>query len=102
LSTGKIYSADDMLALGVVDAVVDRGQGEAEVSALVKRSGRSRNGLVGIAGARRRVAGITYQELMDVVHLWVDGALRLTSRDRKLMQRLVSRQNDMLVSSQIH
>jgi DSF synthase len=102
LSTGKIYSADDMLALGVIDAVVDRGQGEAEVSALVKRSGRSRNGLVGIARARRRVAGITYQELMDVVHLWVDAALRLTSRDRKLMQRLVSRQNDMLASGQIH
>ncbi len=102
LSTGKIYSADDMLTLGVIDAVVDRGQGEAEVSALVRRNGRSRNGLVGIAGARRRVAGITHQELMDVVHLWVDAALRLTSRDRKLMQRLVSRQNDMLASSQIH
>ena len=102
LSTGKIYSADDMLALGVIDAVVDRDQGEAEVSALVKRYGRTRNGLVGIAGARRRVTGITYQELMDVVHLWVDSALRLTSRDRKLMQRLVSRQNDIIASSQIH
>lgn len=102
LSTGKIYSADDMLALGVIDSVVDRGQGEAEVAALVKRNGRSRNGLAGIAGVRRRVNGITYQELMDVVHLWVDAALRLTNRDRKLMQRLVSRQNDMLASSQIH
>ena len=102
LSTGKIYSADDMLALGVIDAVVDRGQGEAEISALVKRNGRNRNGLVGIAGARRRVTGITYQELMDVVHLWVDAALRLTGRDRKLMQRLVSRQNDILASGQIH
>ena len=102
LSTGKIYSADDMLALGVIDSVVDRGQGEAEVTALVKRNGRSRNGLVGIAGARRRVNGITYQELMDVVHLWADAALRLTGRDLKLMQRLVSRQNDMLASSQIH
>jgi len=39
---------------------------------------------------------------MDVVHLWVDAALRLTSRDRKLMQRLVSRQNDILASAQIH
>jgi DSF synthase len=102
LSTGKIYSADDMLALGVVDLVVDRGQGEAEVAALVKRNGRSHNGLVGIAAARRRVNGITYQELTDVVHLWVDTALRLTNRDLKLMQRLVSRQNDMLTSSQIH
>jgi len=102
LSTGKIYSADDMLALGVVDCVVDSGQGEAEVAALIKRNSRSRNGLVGIAAARRRVNGITYQELMDVVHLWVDAALRLTSRDMKLMHRLVSRQTDMLASGHVH
>ena len=102
LSTGKIYSADDMLALGVVDCVVDSGHGEAEVAALIKRSSRSRNGLVGIAAARRRVNGITYQELMDVVQLWVDAALRLTSRDMKLMQRLVSRQTDMLASAHVH
>jgi DSF synthase len=102
LSTGKVYSADDMLALGVIDRVADTGQGETEVAALVKRNSRTRNGLVGIAGARRRVNGITYQELLDVVHLWVDAAARLTSRDLKLMQRLVSRQTDMLASSQLH
>jgi DSF synthase len=102
LSTGKIYSADDMLALGVVDVVVGRGEGDAEVAAAIKRSSRSRNGLVGIAGARRRVNGITCEELMDVVRLWVDAALRLAPRDLKLMQRLVSRQTDMLASSQIH
>jgi len=102
LSTGKLYCADDMLALGVVDCVVDTGQGEAAVAALIKRNSRSRNGLVGIAGARRRVNGITYQELSDVVQLWVEGALRLTCRDLRLMQRLVSRQNDMLASTRVH
>jgi DSF synthase len=102
LSTGKMYSADDMLAMGVIDLVVERGEGHAEVAAVVRRNSRSRNGLVGIAGARRRVNGITYQELMDVVLLWVDAALSLTNRDLKLMQRLVTRQNDMLASSQIH
>jgi DSF synthase len=102
LSTGKIYSADDMLAMGVIDCVVESGRGEAEVAALVKRNSRSRNGLVGIAGARRRVNGITYQELMDVVHLWVDAALQLTARDMKLMHRLVSRQNDIRASGRLH
>ena len=91
-----------MLAMGVIDLVVDRGEGEAEVAAVVRRNSRSRNGLVGIAGARRRVNGITYQELMDVVYLWVEAGLRLTNRDLKLMQRLVTRQNDILASSQIH
>jgi DSF synthase len=102
LSTGKIYSADDMLALGVIDYVVESGQGEAELASLIRRLSRSRNGLVGIAAARRRVNGIAHQELLDVVHLWVDAALRLTSRDLKLMQRLVSRQNDITASHQIH
>ena len=38
LSTGKLYSADDMLALGVVDCVVDTGQGESAVASLVNET----------------------------------------------------------------
>ena len=33
ISSGKIYSAEEMLALGVVDAVAEDGQGEAGVAA---------------------------------------------------------------------
>ena len=102
LSTGKTYTADDMLKLGIIDCVVDTGQGEAEVTALMKRRSRSRNGMMGISSVRRRVNPVTFQELLDVVHLWADCALRLTSRDLKLMQRLVSRQNDMTAPGQVH
>jgi DSF synthase len=102
LSTGRIYSADDMLQRGVIDYVVEPGQGEAEVAALIRRLSRNRNGMAGIAAARRRVNGITYQELLDVVHLWVDAALRLTSRDLKLIQRLVARQNDVAAPGMLH
>ncbi|MCC7547650.1 MAG: crotonase/enoyl-CoA hydratase family protein [Burkholderiales bacterium] len=102
LSSGKIYSADDMLALGVIDLVVDPGSGEAEIAALARRQSRSRNGLSAIAAARRRVNGIAYEELMDVVRLWVEAALRLTGRDLKLMQRLVTRQNDIRPPASVH
>lgn len=102
LSTGKIYTADDMLANGVIDYVVDSGQGEAEVAGLIRRLARCRNGLAGIAATRRRVNGVTYDELLDVVDIWVDAALRLTSRDLKLMQRLVARQNEMAGPLQVH
>lgn len=102
LSSGKIYSADDMLALGVIDLVVDTGAGEAEIAALAKRQTRSRNGLVALAAARRRVNGIAYEELIDVVRLWVEAAMRLNSRDLKLMQRLVTRQNDIRPSGSVH
>ncbi len=92
ISSGKIYAADDMLELGAIDSVVDSGQGEAQVNALVERSARSRNGLQGLAAARRCVERVTHDELVDVVQVWADCALRLTARDMKLMQRLVGRQ----------
>jgi DSF synthase len=95
LCSGRLYSADDMLARGVVDLVVDTGRGEAEVAALIRSRNRNRNARAGLAAARRRVQKVDYEELLDVVEIWVDTALNLNSRDLKLMHRLVLRQNDM-------
>ena len=91
-----------MLALGVVDAIAEDGQGEAEVAALIKRRARMRNGLAALAATRRRVHSITFEELLDVVQIWVDAALRINLRDLKLMQRLVSRQNGLNEPQQVH
>jgi DSF synthase len=99
ITSGKVYSADDMLAMGVVDRVVGPGQGEAEIAGLIRSRSRSRNAMVGLAAARRRVHKLDYQELLGVVEVWVDTALNLSHRDLKLMQRLVSRQNDVTVTS---
>ena len=102
LTSGAIYSAEQMHELGVIDRVVEDGQGEAEVAALIKGRTRMRNGLYGIAAARRRVQRIELSELVDIVEIWVDCALRLNSRDLKLMQRLVSRQSGLAESQQVH
>jgi DSF synthase len=102
ISSGKVYSAEEMLALGIVDAVAEDGQGEAEVANLIKRRTRSRNGLQALAATRRRVHSITFEELLDVVQIWVDAALRINLRDLKLMQRLVSRQNGLNEPQQVH
>jgi DSF synthase len=102
LTSGTIYSAEQMREMGVIDRVVDDGQGEAEVAALIKSRARMRNGLYGIAAARRRVQKIELAELVDIVEIWVDCALRLNSRDLKLMQRLVSRQSGLAESQQVH
>jgi len=95
ITSGKIYSAEEMAALGVIDCVTDDGNGEAGVADLIRRRGRSRNGLAALAAARRRVHRVEFSELLDIVQIWVDSALRLTPRDLKLMQRLVSRQNGL-------
>jgi DSF synthase len=102
ISGGRIYSAEEMLKLGVIDEVADTGAGEPAVEALVKRRQRSRNGLAALAATRRRVHRIEFSELLDVVQIWCDAALRLNPRDLKLMQRLVSRQNGLHEPQQIH
>jgi DSF synthase len=102
ITSGRIYSADEMLTMGVVDIVTDDGTGEDEVNALIKRRSRSRNGLAALAATRRRVHKITFEELMDVVQIWVDSALQLNMRDLKLMHRLVSRQNGLGDTQQVH
>src|SRR5688500_10214927 len=45
ISSGKIFSSEEMLAMGVVDAIAEDGEGEAEVAALIKRRARMRNGM---------------------------------------------------------
>ena len=102
ITSGKIYSAEQMATMGVIDTVVEDGQGEAGVTAFIKQRSRSRNGLAGLAQARRKVHRLEFKELLDIVEIWVDSALRLTPRDLKLMQRLVSRQNGLTDSHQIH
>ena len=102
ITSGKIYSAEEMAGLGVIDVVADDGAGEEAVGEFIRRRTRSRNGLAGLAAARRTVHRLEFKELLDVVEIWVDSALRLNPRDLKLMQRLVSRQNGFNDSHQIH
>jgi DSF synthase len=102
ISSGQIYSAQQMMEKGVVDVVVDDGEGETGVAALIEKRKRSQNGFAALARTRRRVHRIDYDELIDVVKIWVDSALRLNIRDLKLMQRLVSRQNGLGESQQVH
>lgn len=102
ITSGRIYTASEMLNMGVVDILAEDGAGEDEVNSLIKRRSRSRNGLAGLAATRRRVHRITFEELLDVVQIWVDSALHLNVRDLKLMQRLVSRQNNLGEAPQIH
>jgi DSF synthase len=93
IMSGQIYSAEQMHDMGVVDVVAEDGEGDAALADLVRRRGRQFNSYTAMAAVRRTVKPVSFEQLMDVVEIWVDAALRLTPRDLKLMQRLVGRQN---------
>jgi DSF synthase len=93
ITSGNIYTARQLYDMGVVDVLAPDDCGEAAVHSFVKKHARSANGRRAIEMIRREIDPVTHEELMRVVGIWADAALRLTERDLKMMDRLVRAQN---------
>lgn len=91
--SGKIYSAEELYEMGVVDVLAEDGQGEYVLNQWVKKNHRSLNSFQAINRAKQRVNPLTIEELHDITEIWVDAALRLDERNLKVMDRLVRAQN---------
>ena len=91
--SGRLFLAEELHELGVVDVLAERGEGEMAVHDYIRREARSRNGALALRSVRDEIQPISYAELMRVTEIWVDAALRLESKDLRMMERLVSRQS---------
>ncbi|MDP2266081.1 MAG: crotonase/enoyl-CoA hydratase family protein [Thiobacillus sp.] len=90
--SGRLFLAEELHALGVVDVLAEPGEGEMAVQQYIRREARSRNGALALRSVRDEIQPISYVELMRVTEIWVDAALRLETKDLRMMERLVSRQ----------
>jgi DSF synthase len=90
--SGKLYTAEELYDMGVVDILVDEDEGEMAVYDYIKRENRARNGFRAMRKVRDYCNPVTYKELADIVEIWVDTVLKLDKRDLRMMERLVSRQ----------
>jgi DSF synthase len=93
ISSGATYSARQLLEMGVVDIVAADGSGEAAVSTFIASHSRSSNGRRGIEAVAREIQPLKHEELVRIVDIWADAALRLGERDLKLMDRLLRAQS---------
>ncbi|BBE72488.1 crotonase/enoyl-CoA hydratase family protein [Oharaeibacter diazotrophicus] len=93
--SGRIYTAEEMHAMGIVDEVVDDGAGEAAVSAYL-RDRQSHVVRSTLYKVRQRVAPISLAELRDVTDLWVDAIMRLAPADLRRMEHLQQAQGRRL------
>jgi DSF synthase len=98
ITNGRMYKAEELYDLGIVDVLANRGDGRASVEGFMRQYARAPNGRRAMREARERIAPVSYRELIDVVEIWVDAALRLEKRDLRLMQRLVRAQDQNAVS----
>lgn len=95
IMSGKIYSSDELFDMGIVDVLAEKGEGELAVYNYIKSANRQSNSYKAMRKVKDICNPITYQELIDIVHVWVDAAFNLTERDLKMMERLIKRQNSV-------
>ena len=90
--SGRLYTADQLLRRQLVDLVVEDGEGEAAIEAVVRAVTPRLRGTLAALEARRLAAPITYEALMQIVEQWTEAAMTLTDRDLRLMERLARAQ----------
>lgn len=95
--SGKTYTADEMLEMGLFDQVVEPGEGKEAVQRYIDESQRKFAGLMSVYSARRRVNPVTLDEMMDIVDLWVDAALTLDDSMLRRMEILVRAQKRQMM-----
>jgi DSF synthase len=90
--SGRLYEAQELEELGLVDLVVDEGSGPAAVREYLERNRRRHGTLLALSRVRQRCQPVTYEELIDVTDVWVETALGLDEADLRRMEHLVRAQ----------
>jgi DSF synthase len=90
--SGRLYTAAELMERGLVDMVVDDGEGEAAIDEVVRTVEPRLRGTLAALEAQRLAAPIAYETLAAIVDQWAEVALTLTNRDLKLMERLARAQ----------
>ncbi len=96
--SGRVYSAEELHDMGIIDFLAKKGEGVESVCRLIKQHEKSGNSRKSLLKIRRLVNPIKYQELIDIGNLWVDAALSLSERELRVMKRLV-RSQDKIAST---
>jgi len=89
LTNGKIYTAQELHRLGIVTILAEPNEGQKTLDKFIQKESRLFNGTQAIRSAKNIYNNIDYLELLDISKVWVEAALKLKSKDLKLMKQLV-------------
>lgn len=93
--TGKILSAEQLYELGLVHILAEPGQGVVAVNKFIRKNGARHAAQLQMHRASKRANSIPFEELSDIVWLWVDACLQLEDHNQQVMRRLVGAQSKM-------
>ena len=99
IMSGKIYTAEQLFEMGVVDILAEKGCGREEILKYIERAEKTPNSYEAMRRVKDYCNPVSYQELIDITAIWVDAALKLTERDLQIMSHLLHRQVSKFVNS---
>ena len=93
ISSGNPIEATQLYKMGVITVLAEDGYGEMAVMEYIELNANKMKGLRAMHKARHICNPIRKDELLKIVHDWVDTALCATDRDLRFMKALVHKQN---------
>jgi DSF synthase len=93
IMSGRLYSAEELYEMGVIDILADGRTAQEELQHFLRKADKTRTTRTALLRMRERIHPITYEELLDIANLWVESALSLPDKDLRMMERLVRAQN---------
>lgn len=96
---GKVHTAEELYEMGIVDILVEDGQGEAAIVEYTQRHRRRFAAERAVYRARNIANPLELQELLDITLLWAETAMTLGEADIRKMERLAHAQEKRIARS---
>ena len=93
--SGRVYKAEELYHMGVVDILAENGEGEKAVYEYISRHARRRNAHQSLLKVRSRVRPVSREDLVYVSEIWVDAVFNLGAKDLRIIERVLKSQNGM-------
>jgi len=91
--TGQTMTAEELYEMGVVHILSEPGEGVKDIKKFISRTEPRHNAACSYHLATKRANRLSFNELEDIVKLWVDAAMEITPKELKIMHRLVNAQS---------
>ncbi len=92
IKNGSIFTASKLHQMGVIDHIVEEKKAYKKINELLAYYERYFNAYLAMNRARLRSKELLYDELLDIVKIWVDTALKIDKRDIKFIEKIISLQ----------
>ena len=89
---GRVYEADVLYRLGLIDVLVPKGEGVRAVHDVIRSNRRIPHARAAMHEVTRGTTAAGIGEMLRITEIWVDTALKLGEKSLRTMERLVRAQ----------